>query len=242
MTTKDIYKALNSTRLSEQVVSQIESLIIDGQLKQGDRLPAERELSERLGVSRTVIREAVRSLQEKGLVEIRAGVGTFVHDGMGDIMRQSLGRMVLINKQQGLENLMQMREILEPEIAAIAAENATQADIDAMQAAINQMDDSLQGVEAYIAADHDFHLALAQATKNQLIVNLIDSIVVSLSEQRREIFLAGVDGPVRGQKYHYRILKAVIHGDRELARRQMIAHLLQIREDSTEYDHHNTER
>ena len=169
-----------STRLYEQVVEHIENLIVNGDLQSGDRLPAERELTERFGVSRTVIREAVKSLQEKGLVEIRPGVGTFVHNGMSEIMRQSFGRMVMIDQEHGLVNLMQVREILEPEIAGIAAVKRTEDDIEAMQETIDRMDESLHDVEVFITADHEFHLALARATQNELIVNLIDSIVDSL--------------------------------------------------------------
>lgn len=235
----ELFKSLNSARLYEQVVEQIENLIVTRQLNPGDRLPAERELCERFGVSRTVIREAIRSLEEKGLVEIRPGVGTFIHDGTFDIMRQSLERMVLIDKQQGLENLMQVREILEPAIAAIAAQKAEQADFDAMEAAICTMDQSMEDVEAFVRADHEFHLALAHATKNQLIVYLIGSIVDSLTAQRRVVFLSGRGGPSRGQEYHKRIHQAVMARNSDLARDLMLAHLQQVRDDTdirTDYD------
>ena len=233
----DLYESLNHTKLYAQVVDRIEKLIIDGQLKPGDRLPAERELSEQFGVSRTVIREAVKSLQEKGLIEIRPGVGTFVHNGMSEIMRQSLGRMVMIDQWRGLENLTQVREIFEPEIAAIAAEFATPDDIQAMQDAITTMDGSLEDVDAYIIADHSFHLALANATKNRLIVDLIGSIVDLLAQQRRHIFLARTGGAERGQQHHKRILQAaikpaVIDHDKKAARDQMIQHLQQVRLDT----------
>jgi GntR family transcriptional repressor for pyruvate dehydrogenase complex len=231
----DLFKALNTARLSEQIVEQIETLIVSGQLKSGDRLPAERDLCERFGVSRTVIREATRSLQEKGLVAIRPGVGTFIYDGMSGIMRQSLERMVLIDKQQGLENLIQVREMLEPAIAAIAAHKAEPADIAALLAAIKTMDESMHDVEAFVAADHEFHLALAHATKNQLIVYLIDSIVDSLTQQRRRTFLGGKGGPMRGQEYHKRICAAIRAHDGDLARALMLEHLQQVRDD-TDFD------
>lgn len=228
----DLYKSLSTTPLYEQVAEQLETLIVEGQLKQGERLPAERELSERFGVSRTVIREAVKSLQEKGLVEIRPGVGTFVHNSTDTIMRQSLGRLVMIDQVQGLANLMQVREILEPEIAAIAAEQASADDLKTMQATIERMDASIHDMEAFIAADHQFHLTLARATKNILLVNLMDSVVDLLNEQRRKMFRAGADSPRRGQEHHIRILKAIQNRERDLARQMMIAHLRQIREDT----------
>lgn len=232
MNDKDLYKSLNSAPLYEQVVEQIESLIIEGQLKQGERLPAERHLSERFGVSRTVIREAVKSLQEKGLVEIRPGVGTFVHNSMSEIMRQSLERMVMIDQQQGLGNLMEVREIFEPQIAALAADKASPENIAAMQEAIKVMDASMHDVDAFISADHAFHLALAKATQNQLIVSLLDSIVDLLTEQRHQIVSKNPEGPKHGQEYHKRILQAVKDRDWKLARRTMFEHLKQVREDS----------
>jgi GntR family transcriptional repressor for pyruvate dehydrogenase complex len=227
-----MFESLNQARLYEQVVGQIEKLIFGGQLKAGDRLPAERELSDKFGVSRTVIREAVKALQEKGLVEIRPGVGTFIHNGTADIMRQSLGRMIMIDKARGLENLTQVREIFEPEIAAIAADKASSEDITAMQNAIARMDESMNDVQRYTVADHDFHLALARASQNAVVIDLIDSIVDLLTEQRKHIFLAGTGGPERGQYHHKRILQAVQRQDVEAARRCMIEHLQQVRVDS----------
>lgn len=234
MSNDDLYKSLNTTSLYEQIVTQIEKLIISGQLKQGERLPAERELSERFGVSRTVIREAVRSLQEKGLVEVRPGVGTFVHNGMVEIMRQSLERMVLIDQQQGLENLMEVREILEPQIAALAADKATEEDLQTLKEAIDVMDQSMKDLEAYITADHHFHLALAEATQNQLLVTLIDSVVDLLRQQRKQIFTSSMDGPKKGQKHHKRIYKAISERNWKLARKAMYEHLQQVRADSIE--------
>ena len=230
---RSMFEPFNQTRLYEQVVERVEQLVFDGHLNPGDRLPSERELSEKFGVSRTVIREAVKALQEKGLVEIRPGVGTFVHDGMANIMRQSLGRMVMKDKRHGLENLTQVREIFEPEIAGIAAEHAGPEDISAMQEAIVAMDAAMADIDAYITADQAFHRALARATQNALIVDLIDSIVDLLAEQRRHIFLAGTGGAQRGQQHHKRILQAIIAGDKQAARIAMGEHLQQVRDDTT---------
>jgi GntR family transcriptional repressor for pyruvate dehydrogenase complex len=226
-----MYESLNTTRLFDQVIERIETLIFNGQLKPGDRLPAERELGEQFGVSRTVIREAVKSLQEKGLVDIRPGVGTFIHDGSSEIMRKSLGRLVMIDRGRGLDNLTQVREIFEPEIAAIAAEKATPADLEAMELAVATMDDSLNDVDRYISADHDFHLALAAATQNKLIVDLLASIVDLLSEQRRRIFHASTGGAARGQQHHKLIMMAVRKKDSAAARKQMTQHMKQVRTD-----------
>jgi GntR family transcriptional repressor for pyruvate dehydrogenase complex len=83
---------------------------------------------------------------------------------------------------------MQVREILEPQIAALAADKATEEDVQKLEAAVKKMDQSMDDVESFISADHNFHIALAQATQNQLLVNLLDSIVDLLTQQRRTIF------------------------------------------------------
>ena len=103
-----------------------------------------------------------------------------------------------------------------------------------MHAAITAMDAAMNDVDSYIAADQAFHRALARATQNALIVDLIDSIVDLLAEQRRHIFLAGTGGAQRGQQHHKRILQAIIAGDKKAARSAMTEHLLQVRDDTTQ--------
>ncbi len=226
-----MYEPINTPKLYEQIVERIETMILAGHLTPGDKLPPERELSERFKVSRTVIRESVRTLQEKGLLVIRPGVGTFVHDGTSDTVRQSIGRLLQLDKKHGLHNLTQVREIFEPEIAALAALHATDNDCERMELAINTMDDATMHVDRFVEADHEFHLALATATQNALIVDLLGSIVEFLEQQRRHLFWISGDGAQRSQVHHKRIYKAVIAHDAPKARAAMMAHLQQVRED-----------
>ena len=116
-----IYKTVKTSRLYEQIVQQVEGSILKGQLKPGDQLPAERDLAQRFGVSRTAVREAVKTLREKGLVEAYSGRGTFVTNGTSQAIRQSLDLMIRINQQDGSANLVELRLVLEPEIAGLAA-------------------------------------------------------------------------------------------------------------------------
>ena len=227
-----MYSPLQSSRLYEQVVGQIEQLITEGKLSPGDRLPSERLLSEQFNVSRTVVREAIKALREKGLVEIRPGKGTFIVDSMSDVMRQSIGLMVRIDHLNGLENLIQVRSIIEPEIAAIAAQKATPDDIKQLECYIGAMDEAMQDNDAvaYIAADQGFHDVLARATQNDLLFRLIGTIVDLLREQRERTFRRG--GANRGQRYHKRLLETVQQKNSAAARQAMIEHLEQIRVDS----------
>jgi GntR family transcriptional regulator, transcriptional repressor for pyruvate dehydrogenase complex len=226
-----MYKVVRTARLYEQIVQQIEESILNGELEPGDQLPAERDLAQHFGVSRTAVREAVKTLREKGLVEAYSGRGTFITDGTSQAVRQSLDLMVKIGQPHGSTHLAEIRSILEPEIAALAALRAQQSELETMRDAVAVMDRSRRDPEAYIEADLDFHLALAKAAANPLMLSLVESVVGLLREQRITIFQVS-GGPERGQLHHKRILEALERHDPDQARKAMQAHLEQVREDS----------
>ena len=227
---ENVYAPIQSSKIFEQIAQQIEKRILSGELQNGDRLPTERELSQQFHASRTAVREAMKTLAQRGLVDMRPGRGTIVIDGTSQAMRHSMGLMMKVGQAGSSVNLVELREIIEPEIAALAAVRATNEQIAGMREAVEVMDSHINEADAYIAADNDFHRALATGTQNILILTLIDSIVDLLSEQRKLIF--STDGaPERGQIHHKRILESVIHHDVEAAREAMRAHLHQVRED-----------
>ena len=227
-----MYRAVKASRLYEQIVQQVEESILQGRLKPGDQLPPERDLAQRFGVSRTAVREAVKTLCEKGLVESYSGRGTFVTRPSSRAVWQSLDLMIRINQQEAAAHLADLRQILEPEIAARAAPRIEDQLLATMRETVAAMDRSLHDPEAYIEADLDFHLALAEAAGNPLILSLLDSIVGLLREQRSRIFQVD-GGPERGQFHHKRILAAIEARDADAARDAMRAHLRQVREDSS---------
>jgi GntR family transcriptional repressor for pyruvate dehydrogenase complex len=142
--------------------------------------------------------------------------------------------MVRIN-QEGLLHLAELRQVLEPEIAARAASRIDEQLLTTMREAVITMERNLEDPDAYVEADLDFHLALAEAVGNPLILSLLDSIVGLLREQRSRIF--EVDGgPERGQFHHKRILSAIEKRDPEKAREAMRAHLKQVLTDSSSSD------
>jgi GntR family transcriptional repressor for pyruvate dehydrogenase complex len=226
-----VYKLVRTARLYEQIVQQIEESVLKGSLKAGDQLPAERELAQKFGVSRTAVREAVKALREKGLVEAYSGRGTFITDGTSQAIKQSLEMMVKIGQPEGSVHLAEVRAILEPEIAALAAVRCEEQHLVSLGEAVAVMDQAKRDPDAYIEADLDFHLALAEAAANPLVLSLLDSIVGLLREQRLRIFRID-GGPERGQFHHKRILAATEAHDPEKARAAMRAHLGQVREDS----------
>ena len=226
-------KGTQTPRRYERVVQQIEQWILDGSMKPGDQLPGEHVLAQQFGVSRTAIREAAKTLREKGLIEPCSGRGTFITHGMSQVMRQSLDLVAKMGQLDGSAHLGEVRKILEPHIAALAATRVEEQHLRALHDAYQAMDDNLDNADGYIEADLDFHLALAQAAHNPLILSLLDSIVGLLREERMRLFqIKG--GPERSQRHHQRILEAVERRDPEAAREAMRAHLQDVRKYSSQ--------
>ena len=211
---ENIYTPIQSSKIFEQIAQQIEKRILSGELQNGDRLPTERELSQQFHASRTAVREAMKTLAQRGLVDMRPGRGTIVIDGTSQAMRHSMGLMMKVGQAGSSVNLVELREIIEPEIAALAAVRATNEQIAGMRKAVEVMDTHIHEADAYIAADNDFHRALATGTQNI-----------------RKLIFSTDGAPERGQIHHKRILESVMNHDVEAAREAMRAHLHQVRED-----------
>lgn len=224
------YIPVQTTKLFEQITEQIEQQIFRGELQSGDRLPTERELAEQFRASRTAVREAMKILAQKGLLEMRPGRGTIVINGTSQALGNSLGLMLRVARHDNSRDLVEVREILEPEIAALAAAHATHQDIADLRRAVETMDAHLSDADAFITADNFFHQILARATQNALILTLMNPVMELLSEQRKQIFFVE-GGPLRGQSHHKQLLDAVGRHDAESARQAMRVHLQQVRAD-----------
>jgi GntR family transcriptional regulator, transcriptional repressor for pyruvate dehydrogenase complex len=174
----------------------------------------------------------MKILAQKGLLEMRPGRGTIVIDGTSQALRDSLGLMLRVARHDTCGDLVEVREILEPEIAALAAVRATEKDIDDLRRAVTIMEAHLHDADAFITADNFFHQVLARATQNDLILTLMDPIMELLSEQRKQIFFVE-GGPLRGQIYHKQLLDAVSRHDAEAASVAMRAHLHQVSVDAS---------
>lgn len=222
-----MYTPLERSKLYEQIVEQIQGRIVRGELRAGDRLLPERELAASFGASRTAVREALKTLAQMGLVAVHQGRGAIVTDNTSDAMRSSMGLMMRVGHLSSPDALVEVRGIIEPDIAALAAARATTEHIAALADAVEMMDRSMTLAAEYIAADTRFHRTLALATQNPLIISLVDSIVGLLAEQRMLVFSVP-GGPERGQVFHKQVLDAVEHGEVELARTAMRAHLAQV--------------
>lgn len=211
-------------RLSDRVAQLLRESILERQLSPGDRLPTERELGEQFGVSRTVVREAVRTLVAKGLVEVRSGSGVYVASVDEGAVRESMTMFLHGVGVPGYAQVHEVRQVLELEIAALAAERATEADIEALTQACAEMAAGVGDIDAASAADVEFHRVLARATYNRLFIVMIDSIGDILLEIRKATL--GIRGRAKkGVQFHQAILDRVAAHDVDGAREAMRIHL-----------------
>jgi GntR family transcriptional repressor for pyruvate dehydrogenase complex len=227
----DIFRTikLDEGLLSVQAARQIRELIQAGELRRGERLPSERELCDRLGVSRTVVREAIKMLRASGLVKVRLGVGTFIAEEPANVLEGTLN-YAGDQEARKISDLQQVREVLEPAAAALAAQNANPEDIQKIEQAILDMERSVLNGYRYVEADTAFHLALAEATHNSIFVIFVNSIVDLLQEVMR----LAIDSPGAGERsgvYHRRILEAILARDAGEACNAMDEHMQQAKLD-----------
>jgi GntR family transcriptional repressor for pyruvate dehydrogenase complex len=218
----------DKTKLVDRVVRTIESAVINGRLLTDTKLPPERELAVQLGVSRTVVREAVQILSAKGLLESRRGVGTIVQQITIGKVTEPL-TLLLQSKGETISfaYLHQVRSILEVAIAGLAAQGAGEAEINRLQQLMSDMEAALDNPMLFAAKDADFHYTLAQATHNPILIVFLDTIRDLLQDYLISVIpkLALRDKVL---PYHQHILEKVSAKDSEGACEAMRQHLAQI--------------
>jgi GntR family transcriptional regulator, transcriptional repressor for pyruvate dehydrogenase complex len=211
-------------RLRDRAADQLLEMVVSGGLEPGERLPPERELCERLGVSRTVVREALNLLEARGLISIEHGRGAVVSGGNTDAVRDALG-LILRVRPKVLWELLEMRAILEVGISGLAAGRATKEDTDAMRVQLERMAAAIDAPEGYVDADVEFHALLARAARNGVLLTMLEPIVDLLRVSRRVSASRRPGSALRALGEHEEILRRVEAGDAEGARREMRAHL-----------------
>ncbi|MFZ4859153.1 MAG: FadR/GntR family transcriptional regulator [Desulfuromonadaceae bacterium] len=180
-----MFKQVKQSKAYQDVVDQIQEAIMAGTLKAGNLLPAERELKERFGVSRGTLREALRVLEQKGLIEIRTGVsgGSMVREVNSDTLSDNLG-LLIRNCAVSLNDLAEFREEMEGSVAALAAQRAGEGDVALLRELLSEAEASLKkgrpGWDAFIRTDEQVHLALARMSGNLLFLTVLQSLYVNI--------------------------------------------------------------
>jgi GntR family transcriptional repressor for pyruvate dehydrogenase complex len=223
------YTRVKQGRIYEAVVDQLQNLIVSEKLQPGDKLLPERELAQRFGVSRTAVRDAIRVLSERGLVDVRPGAGTFVIQEISDTVAESMGLLFQIEKSSH-KALHEVREILEVEMAGLAAERATESDVEKIEKAFEKMQSNVNDPARFIEADLVFHLAIAEATHNRIFLLLLNPIIDLLQKSRRMIVVVP-EGPARAMEHHRQVTESIRRKAKVQARQAMSQHMQQIAED-----------
>jgi GntR family transcriptional repressor for pyruvate dehydrogenase complex len=229
--TEELYREFKHDPLYEKIALHIESLVSSGKLQPGDRLPSERELAEGWGVGRGVVREAVKLLAERGLVNVLPGRGTFVSGLDPRLHSEQLSRFFR-RGGHSYSDLHEVRKILEVEIAELAARRATPHEVEKMRQALEEMEANLSPLTQaeFIKADKAFHAALAEATHNPVFSLFID-VLMDLLEEARFLMAETPGVPARSQACHKLIFEGVSRGDALAARQAMWQHTQQVAED-----------
>jgi GntR family transcriptional repressor for pyruvate dehydrogenase complex len=228
MTDRDrVYAPLHrEPTLADRATLQLQSLILGRAFQPGDRLPSERELGERFGVSRTVVREALRTLSTKGLVEVRDGAGAYVRTPSTDLVSELLGICVshLETGDVSSGHILEMRRILEIEMSGLAAERRGAEDLSNMRHLLELMARPGSSRQEWAKIDYEFHDAVAVASKNPLFPIVLRSISEVLMRAR----LLGVrlpDYQAKALHHHRNVFEAIRAGSPEKARAAMADHL-----------------
>ena len=221
-----MFKAVKKTRIHEEVVLQIHELIREGKFTAGDQLPSERELAETFKVSRTSVREALRALETQKLIVSKTGMGNFVADLPIESLVAPLARM-LIEEKNALADVFELRKLIEPHIASLAAERATARDIERMKRILGKQKDQVERGDTGVEADSELHFAIGQATQNQAIKQLVSGLLDVLSRSREESLQTETRRRASIES-HRAIVAAIEKHDQARARDTMRYHIEQV--------------
>ena len=219
------FKPIKTRKIYEEIVDQLKTLMTKGNLKPGDRLPSERELSERLGVSRASVREALTALEAIGILDIRPGEGTFVQRTTQSSTIEPLA-WVLAVESNPVAELMEVRRVLEVEAAGLAAGRATDYQLAKITEALERMQEAAEKRELAVDYDLMFHFAIAKAAQNTVLLRIMNTVADIMHQtfkaSRQQLYDCMATQIIQE---HALILQAIKERNPEKARRCMLEHL-----------------
>lgn len=231
------YKQIRARKIYEEVADSLVAMLKNGDLKPGDKLDSVEQLARNFDVGRSAIREALSAMRAMGLVEMRQGEGTYIKQF--DASRFSLPvAAALLMKREDVKELLEVRKILEVGAAGSAAEKHKEADLAPMVEALQSMEEAKGNGELGEQADLAFHLAVAHATHNQMLINLMNSVSEIMMETMREtrrLWLHSENRTAELLKEHWLIFEAIKKRDSALAQKHMLNHLVEVEQALAEY-------
>lgn len=219
-------KPINRKSIYQDIVLQIRAMIERGELTPGDKLPPERRLAEMFSVSRNTVREAIKALAQKDILESRQGAGTFVRVADADSFAEAFAGSI-VRSQPRLKDIFEVRKLVEPEIAALAARNASPSDITWMENVISEQEDAAQAGKMTSELDQLFHEILAEASGNSVMRIMIGALHDEFVESRISV-LQSKDRQQRSLEAHKAIVDAIKGGHIMQAEKAMREHLEEV--------------
>jgi len=231
-----MFEKIQNKKVYMEIVEQIQNLIKEKKLKMGDKLPPERILCEKLGVSRPPLREALSALEILGITESRSGRGNFIKNtSHSPSFTQQFKEL---EKEESPFELLEARKTVETEIASLSAKKATLEDIKQIEEALGRMESSINDIPRAMEFDRQFHIAIAKSAHNSILLRMMNYIANGLKESLWiNIKEKSWELPGHPQKYleeHKKLLESIKKGDKEAARRVMHSHLVDVRKDLLE--------
>ncbi len=229
--------SLNRVLLSEQIAGILSEAIVSREYAVGDKLPTESDLCEKFSVSRTVIREALNMLKQKGLVESRVARGTFVISNFEKGIGESVDMLLSSSETGNTDELLEFRGCVEPEFAALAAKKAGDEDLAEIGRYISEMEALLKhsagrnNVELYAEQDMNFHIGVLKATKNNLMISVMMPIFEKIHRQQYQHLKLKSDAKFRSLEHHKKIFDALRNRDADMAGKMMREHISYVLDD-----------
>ena len=221
-----MFNPIIATKVYEQVIQQIKDMIADGSLKKGDKLPSERELVENLKVSRSSIREALRSMENIGLIECRQGIGNFIGTNMENSLYEPLSIMFLLQDNTSQE-IFELRLAIEVETAELAAKKINLEELKELKLLVNKMKQT-DDQNLSISLDKEFHYKVAQAAHNVLMLNMMNAVSSLVDAYRKDalVKIVAVKDNIKVLALqHEKIYKALSENNSEESVKAMKAHI-----------------
>ncbi|MRG61395.1 FCD domain-containing protein [Agromyces sp. CFH 90414] len=210
--------------VTDEAILKIKEMIIAGELAPGDRLPPEKELSERLGLSRSSLREAVKALEVIRVLDVRRGDGTYVTSLEPRLLLEAMSFVVDLHDDQSVLEIFAVRRILEPAASSLAAQNADEQALERLRETIDGVDHAAD-VESLVEHDLEFHRGIADAAGNTYLASLIDSLSSHTVRARIWRGITQQDAVGRTLAEHHAILDAIESGDADLAQALTVVHV-----------------
>ncbi len=225
------------TPISRGIAHRLEQLILDGDYKPGQKIPSERQLTQKLGVSRSLVREALKELHGRGIIETHHGKGSFVSDILPVVADESVLMHLFQGHSRTLYDLLEVREQLEGQAAKLAAERGTQQDFYRITKAMEALEESDALVNAKL--DHDFHRAIAEASHNPVLIHVLNSLK-GLTLQSVQVTLSNLShrNNIKQQidKHHRQIYNAILSRQPQWAFKAATSHVFHVRTSLQEID------